>query len=71
LDIGDRVRVQPNSPTAPPEHHGKRGMITFAGFPDMSPTGEAIDAESPTCSVRFDDEPQDIDDALESWFVPE
>jgi hypothetical protein len=46
-------------------------MITFAGFPDMSPTGEAIDAESPTCSVRFDDEPQDIDDALESWFVPE
>jgi hypothetical protein len=71
LDIGDRVRVQTNSPTAPPEHHGKRGMITYAGFPDISPSGETTSAESPTCSVRFDDEPEDTDDALESWFVLE
>ncbi len=46
-------------------------MITYAGFPDISPTGETTSAESPICSVRFDDEPQDTDDALESWFVLE
>jgi hypothetical protein len=71
LDIGDRIRVQPRSLTAPQRHHGKRGMITFAGFPDISPSGDAITTGSPACSVRFDDEPEDIDDAIESWFVLE
>ena len=71
MDIGDRVRVQPNNATAPAEHHGKRGMITFAAFPDISPTGETTSTESPTCSVRFDDEAEDTDNALESWFVLE
>jgi hypothetical protein len=46
-------------------------MITFAGFPDISPSGDAITTGSPACSVRFDDEPEDIDDAIESWFVLE
>lgn len=71
MDIGDRVRVKPNSLTAPTVHHGKCGMITFVGFPDIAPLGEGVTAELPLCSVRFDDEPEDIDDALESWFVLE